>query len=420
MNNKLITNLIIIIGSFLASICLANSQKVEPFVEVRSGVQQGFTRLVLDSTHKPKWEHMVSHNKITLKIKQAILRDLNPKKVKLPKAKGLIQKAYLEQTSPYTWDAHILFKAPIKVLKAFEILPSSENPLYRVVLDVASASHQERSQKKLKTVENPPLQSSLKLPETLKTPSKKNNTKPSTPKENNKPSLPSPQKWPKIIVVDPGHGGADPGAIGYTKTREKDITLEVAKELWQILGKDKKYKVVLTRTQDKFTSLTDRVNITRESKGDLFISLHADSHIKQESRGLSIYTVSKIASDQEAARLAAKENKADVFLGLSLDSDSPEVTGILIDLMKRETMNLASRFATKLEEKLRPRSRFLDNGRRSADFAVLRRSPDTPGVLIELGYLSNPHDEKLLKSMAYRQKLALGIKEAIDAYFMEN
>lgn len=392
---------------------------------MRSGLQKDFTRIVLDSSHQPKWEYEVLNKKIILKVNQAILKNLDPEDIRLPRATGLIRNVYLERTSQQGMDAHILFKFPVKILKAFTIPPSAENPHYRVVLDVTKVSVGE------------PIKTTTKIPQkkAAETPTRKEPPKKVTPPTEEvkiiapqttapqvtleKPALRPQSKWPKIIVVDPGHGGADPGAIGYTKTREKDITLAMAKTLKEVLTKDKKYKVILTRDRDKFTSLTDRVKTTQMSGADLFISLHADSHVKSESRGLSIYTLSKVASDQEAARLAAKENKADLFLGLSLDSQSPEVAGILIDLMKRETMNLSAKFASKLEEKLRPRTRFLDNGRRSANFAVLR-IPDIPGILVELGYISNPQDEKLLKTDDHRQKVAMGIKDAIDIYFMEN
>jgi len=399
-----------------------------PFIGIRSGFQKDAIRIVLDSTHRLKWGYVVESHKVTLKIKHLIFKKTDFKKIRTPSKKGYLKKVCLEKISDDTLHAHILFSRPIKVLKSFEILPSKENSYYRVVLDIGVPEVLEKN----KTLPSPKSQVPSKpsheetLPRSHIEPKstqpltsgffQKKTSSSLTPGHKTESSF---FKWPKIIVIDPGHGGADPGAIGYSKTREKDVTLEVAKELREILNQDKKYKVILTRDRDKFTSLTERVHKTRNSQGDLFISLHADSHAKQESRGLSIYTLSKVASDQEAARLAAKENKADMLLGVNLDSESPEVAGILIDLIKRETMNLSAKFAHRLEEKLRPRTRFLDNVRRSANFAVLR-TPDIPGVLIELGYISNKDEEKLLRSKLHQKKIAVGIKEAIESYFMEN
>lgn len=220
----------------------------------------------------------------------------------------------------------------------------------------------------------------------------------------------------KIIVLDPGHGGQDPGAIGCSGVYEKNITLAMAKELKKILDKDGRYKVYLTRNRDVFIPLRERVRIARRYKADLFLSIHADSARNKNAKGLSVYTLSETASDKEAAALAERENKADVIAGMDFAEHSREVSDVLINLAQRETMNRSSEFANIMVQKMRKSVKLLDNTHRFAGFAVLK-APDVPAVLLEMGYLSNRTEEKLLRQSSYRQKLAKSTGIAIDEYF---
>jgi len=220
----------------------------------------------------------------------------------------------------------------------------------------------------------------------------------------------------KIIVLDPGHGGQDPGAIGCSGVYEKNITLAMAKELKKILDKDGRYKVYLTRNRDVFIPLRERVRIARRYKADLFLSIHADSARNKNAKGLSVYTLSETASDKEAAALAERENKADVIAGMDFAEHSREVSDVLINLAQRETMNRSSEFANIMVQKMRKSVKLLDNTHRFAGFAVLK-APDVPAVLLEMGYLSNRTEEKLLRQSSYRQKLAKSTSIAIDEYF---
>lgn len=220
----------------------------------------------------------------------------------------------------------------------------------------------------------------------------------------------------KVIVLDPGHGGKDPGAIGYSGMYEKNITLSMGKELKAMLDKTGKYKVYLTRSTDKFIPLRDRVKIARKYKADLFISLHADSTKNRSAKGLSVYTLSETASDKEAAALAERENKADVIAGLNLVEHSKEVSDILINLAQRETMNRSSEFATFMVQEMRDEAKLVNDTHRFAGFAVLK-APDVPSVLLEMGYLSNRVEERLLKQQSYRKKLAAATTRAINRYF---
>jgi len=220
----------------------------------------------------------------------------------------------------------------------------------------------------------------------------------------------------RIIVIDPGHGGVDPGAIGVSGIYEKHITLAAARDLKAHLESTGRFDVKLTRDRDVFIRLRGRIERARDMKADLFISLHADTIRNRGTRGLSLYTLSERASDKEAAQLAERENKADLIAGIDLTHESAEVTNILIDLAQRETMNQSAKLAALLVDELKGRVKILRNPHRFAGFAVLK-APDIPSVLIELGFLSNKQDERALRSKSHRRKLAQSIAGAVDRYF---
>lgn len=218
-----------------------------------------------------------------------------------------------------------------------------------------------------------------------------------------------------IIIIDPGHGGIDPGTIAADGTQEKDVVLEYARALQNKLLKSGKYDVVLTRDDDRFIMLRKRIEIARKESGNLFISLHADS-APDDVRGLSVYTLSDKASDEEAEALAARENKADVLAGIDLSDERKDVADILISLAQRETNNRAATLADFLVASLQGKVRLLPKSHRFAGFAVLK-APDIPSVLIELGFLSHKGDQKLIKTPSYREKVINGIAAGVDAYF---
>ncbi|HEX9461473.1 MAG TPA: N-acetylmuramoyl-L-alanine amidase, partial [Alphaproteobacteria bacterium] len=220
-----------------------------------------------------------------------------------------------------------------------------------------------------------------------------------------------------VIVLDPGHGGVDPGTIGIGGTFEKDVTLGVAREIKRQLEATAHYKVALTRDEDIFIRLRDRVAKARSAGAELFVSVHADSIRNKDTRGASIYTLSETASDDEAAGLAARENRADIIAGVDLSHENKEVMSILIDLAQRETMNRSATFAGYLVDELGHEIQLIPaRPHRFAGFAVLR-APDVPSVLIELGYLSNRNDEQLLTHPRTRAKVAASIVRAIEAFF---
>jgi N-acetylmuramoyl-L-alanine amidase len=220
----------------------------------------------------------------------------------------------------------------------------------------------------------------------------------------------------KIIVIDPGHGGVDPGAIGASGTYEKHVVLAAAMTFKKIIEEGSRYKVVFTRHKDRFLPLRKRISRSKLSGADLFISIHADSIANKSIRGATIYTLSEIASDKEAAQLAVQENKSDIIAGVNLSDESKEVTDILIDLAQRETMNQSAYFAGLLVPEL---TKVLKTHRRPhkfAGFAVLK-APDVPSILLEMGYLSNVNDERLLKTPVFQRKLGKALRRGLDKYF---
>ena len=238
-------------------------------------------------------------------------------------------------------------------------------------------------------------------------------------KLNSKNSIEYIEKKPKkeskfIITLDAGHGGIDPGAINLGQ-KEKNITLIAVKELKGLLEK-KNFKVFLTRKDDTFISLRNRRNIAKRNNSDLFISLHVDSLKKKTTRGTSIYTLSEKASDSITARLAERENKVDLIAGVNLQDVDNEVASILLDLNRRETKNSSSLFAESYVNIARKNGhRLLRRPHRHAGFAVLK-STDIPSVLIELGFLSNTNDVKLLTKKKTRIRLLNSLAEAIDLF----
>jgi N-acetylmuramoyl-L-alanine amidase len=219
-----------------------------------------------------------------------------------------------------------------------------------------------------------------------------------------------------VIVLDPGHGGIDPGAISRNGTTEKSIALAFAQELQKILAASGRYDIVLTRTADTFLTLKDRVRIARKHQADLFLAIHADVVRGAPVRGATVYTLSDNASDAEAEAIARDENRADLIAGVSLSEENDEITGILIDLALRETKNHSLVFARSMVKTLQPVVQMTNRPVRSAGFLVLK-APDVPSVLLELGYLSNQADEKLLASPHWRAGAAKAVAQAIDNYF---
>ena len=222
----------------------------------------------------------------------------------------------------------------------------------------------------------------------------------------------------KIVMLDPGHGGQDPGAISRSGKHEKDLTLKMAKETKVLLEKAG-YKVVMTRDKDYYVTLRGRIEKAHKANADLFISIHADSAASSSAKGLSVYTISEKASDKEAAALAENANKADILFGMDLSEYQPEVGNILIDFAKTYTMDQSAKYADEVVKEMAKEVTLRPKAHRYAGFAVLK-SPNVPSVLLEMGYLSNREEDKLLQKESYRNKLSKALVRAVNTYFTKH
>mgnify|MGYP003384348059 CR=1 FL=1 len=220
-----------------------------------------------------------------------------------------------------------------------------------------------------------------------------------------------------LVVIDAGHGGHDPGAISpHNSVREKTVTLAVAKSIRDELIKSGRVRVALTRDNDAFIILQDRFGTARKMGADLFISVHADAAENEQANGATVYTLSETASDREAQRLAARENKANIINGVNLGKVDDNLSSILIDLTQRETMNISADFAKLLLREAKPNLRLRSDSHKFASFVVLK-APDTPSVLFETGYLSNADDAAFLATKAGQQKVARSVASAVQVHF---
>jgi N-acetylmuramoyl-L-alanine amidase len=215
-----------------------------------------------------------------------------------------------------------------------------------------------------------------------------------------------------LVVLDPGHGGRDPGAIGTRGTQEKRVVLAAGQALKRVLESGGRCRVAMTRSNDRFVPLADRVEFARRRDAALFVSLHADS--APGARGASVYTLGE-SSDQLAGALARRENLADRAGGLRLPSVPPEVQAILLSLVRAETRIGSARMAQQVVTELRPDVPLLPNTHRQAGFLVLK-APDVPAVLVEMGFLSDPRDEAALRRPDHRAKLATALGRAIHGW----
>ncbi len=362
---------------------------------VRIGNHGAFTRFVLEADEKLTFRifTLASPYRVVIDLPEVAWR-------LLPGAggtgRGLIEGFRFGLFAPGKSRVVLDMRAPVGIKKSFMLDPA-DGYGYRVVIDLTKVSRKIYMEQ-VKAVNRSREVAALPMP---------------APKG---PRLEKRRAGKRVIVIDPGHGGVDPGTTGYRGTREKNITLAVARAVKARLEAKGRYHVVLSRERDIFLRLRGRVEAARSAAADLFVSLHADALKNRKVRGAAVYTLSEVSSDKEAAELAARENKADVIAGVDLTHENPVVADILIDLAQRETMNYSAQFATLLVTQLRRTGKTLRNAHRFAGFAVLK-APDIPSVLIEMGYLSNPAEERLLKQPAYHRKLADAIARAMDGYF---
>jgi len=383
-------------------LCAASEVFAAEVQNIRLGNQNGASaRLVLDLTDHP------SHEVLLLKNPYRVVIDLEKTTIvipenKIPKTSNIVRDLRIGKTPKGAARIVVETKDSAIVKKAF-FLPPQGGFDWRLVVDITSASQDDFEKAK---AQNP-------KPQTA-TPTQTEISAKDAAAELEK--LKKPLAAKPLIVLDPGHGGKDPGAISASGYYEKHITLKMAKELKQTLEATGKYRVMLTRSDDRALALKSRVKIARDAKADLFISIHADSAKNSRAKGLSVYTLSERASDRESAALAERENKVDALINMDFSDKTPEVANILIDLARRDTMNTSKDLANYMVSEMSRTVRVLPDTHRFAGFAVLK-AQDIPSVLVEIGYLSNREEERLIRSPAYREKLAKALTKAIDKFF---
>ena len=386
---------------------------------VRFGVHPDKTRMVLELDRPAGYRVFLLENPYRMVIDMPVF-NWQAHQIQAPKG-GPVTSVRSGLLEPGISRVVVDLTGPVAIKSVFTLPASARDP-DRLVIDFMPASASSFSANKDKVfgrletsgMRSPPSVTSSSVPVISAPAPSANQTPVVTPAR--KPVTERP-----LVVIDAGHGGQDPGAIGnhrgMSRVYEKNVTLAAAKELKSQLEATGRYRAQLTRSGDKFIKLYDRVKIAHNAGADLFISLHADSIDNDDVRGASIYTLSNTASDAQTAKLAARENKVDLIGGVDLSHEDKDVANILIDLAMRDTMNQSKFFANTVVSKFQARGvRILPKTHRYAGFAVLK-GPDVPSVLIEMGFMSNKSEVQALTSDSYRQKLAATLVEGIDAYF---
>ncbi|WP_419913490.1 N-acetylmuramoyl-L-alanine amidase [Hoeflea sp.] len=348
------------------------------------------TRVVIEFEQQPEFSYhlLASPYRLVVDLPDTIFVFSDD----LARPRGLISDIRYGAMAPGRSRVVLTAAGPVKAEMA-EISENESEGSFRLVLDIAATTDTEFS----KLVEEQQWDTQGTAPD----------TDVARPQDGNDDMF--------TVVLDPGHGGIDPGARGRNGTLEKDLTLAFGKTLKSALEEVAGVRVVLTRDDDRFISLPERVNIARQNGADLLISIHADSFRLRRVRGATVYTLSDKASDEMSREMAARENRSDLVAGLSLEDEQDTVADILIDLTRRETEVFSIDLAREVISAFDGHIRLITNPHRSAGFRVLR-APEVPSILVEMGYLSNVDDEKLLTDPKWRERTAELLVAAIKTY----
>lgn len=384
----LILCVVIFIGTSLPSFAAAPSVS-----GIRLGYSGGVTRFVMDIDQDIQFSHMILADpfRVVIDIPDVTWKLNDISDVSKGHVSGFRYGHFREGVSRLVLD----MKGPGKVSKIFT-LPPNGGKFYRLVVDIEAVDA------KSFKVERPIVVATEKPQQEAVTPPQ---------------FKPREKKTTRTIFVDAGHGGVDPGTISVIGVKEKNVVLEVAKAIKNSVERRPGYQVMLTRDRDVYIPHRERYEKARRARADLFISVHADAIKDPNIRGATIYTLSERGSDKEAEALARKENRSDLIAGLDLaDGYDPDVTSILIDLAQRESMNYSSRFASYLIPELKQRVQVRNNSHRFANFLVLK-APDVPSILMEIGYMSNKQDSRLLASEDGQRNISSAVAQAVARYF---
>ena len=347
------------------------------------------TRFVVDLAKSPDYDlkRLANPHRLVIDMPQVDFE----RQAKPGEGRGLVSDYRYGLIAPGRARVVLDLAGPVQVVNTFVLDPIGSEPS-RLVVDMVPTSEEAFV---AATIEDQP--------------------PPMSPLRGDEPAPATKGSGLPIVVIDPGHGGIDSGATGKDGLLEKDVTLTFSKELADQLTAGGQIEPVLTRTEDTFLSLGDRVEVARTRKAALFVSVHADTVQQDYVRGATVYTLSDDASDALAQALAEHENRSDILAGLSLDDQPDDVADILFDLARRETKNLSVRFAKSLVDDMQGHVALNSNPWRRAAFRVLK-APEVPSVLFELGYLSNTDDEKLFHSPNWPANEAKTVARAIETF----
>ena len=387
-------NVLVIVGALVLSAGTQSFAREITIDGVRFGQNGTTTRFVLDvsSEAKPSIFLLADPYRVVIDLPEA-----NWKTADAVDTSGIVEGYRHGLFSPGVYRIVLDLKGPATIANSFTLPPNGQYS-HRLVLDIEPTS---------RDTFMAGVQSSKSERPTIETASV--------------PDVTAPRKriaGKRIVVIDPGHGGPDPGNLGVIGVHEKIVVLEIARAIRDELNKTGRYEVHMTRDRDIFHPVRERFRIARRLHADLFISVHADSIKNSNVSGASVYNLSETASDREAARLAARENKSDVIAGVNLDTADDDVSSILIELAQRETMNFSAQYANILVQELGRDVPLLQRTHRFANLGVLK-APDVPSVLLEAGYLTNKKNANFINSRDGRKKIAQAVRRATDRYFQQ-
>lgn len=347
-------------------------------VKVRFGGDQNQTRIVIELNRSTEGRRLAAAGPLRLGLE---LKGLDVPAALSGEGQGLVRSWSIDGEGAAA-KLQVSLTRPVVVARRFLLAPSDGEPSYRYVIDLAA--------------NGPP--AATPTPVALR------------PMQVSD----APVHTRKVVVIDAGHGGKDPGALGQG-VHEKDLTLAAAKALKRRLERDGRYQVVLTRSGDRFVPLEDRVQIARHADADLFISLHADAGADPSVRGATVYTLSDKGSDRVARKVFAHN---DWFMNVNMPSHDNAVNRILLDLTQRATKNQSTAFADMLVSQVSEQAPMLQHSHRDAGYVVLL-APDVPAVLLEMGFVTNAQDVSALRDPLQRAKLMASVGDAIDDYFSQ-
>jgi N-acetylmuramoyl-L-alanine amidase len=348
-------------------------------VKVRFGGDQSQTRVVIELNRSTEGERLPQDTALRMGLE---LKGLDVPTVMTGDGQGLVRSWSIDPDGGAA-KLQVSLTRPATIVRRFLLAPTDGMPSYRYVIDLASSG-----------------------------PAPAGPAVAAAPKLTQVASLPIHTR--KVIVIDAGHGGKDPGALG-EGVHEKDLTLAAARTLKRRLERDGRYTVVMTRSGDSFVPLEERVQIARQADADLFISLHADAGGDPGVRGATVYTLSDKGSDRVARKVFAHN---DWFINVSLPSRDNAVNRILLDLTQRATKNQSTAFADMLVGDVSQQTPMLQHSHRDAGYVVLL-APDVPAVLLEMGFVTNAQDVSGLRDPLQRARLMGSVGDAIDDYFAE-